>query len=100
MAADSRGALTVVFASQTGAAQDAAECLAREAAKRRFAPVRVVSAGALAPAALPQLGLAVFVFATAGDGDTSAPCGESCVRGGRVVFSLTDADDALPVGDR
>jgi sulfite reductase alpha subunit-like flavoprotein len=69
MATDSRGALTVVFASQTGAAQDAAECLAREAAKRRFAPVSVVSAGALAPAALPQLGLAVFVFATAGDGE-------------------------------
>ena len=65
----SRGALTVVFASQTGAAQDAAECVAREAAKRRFAPVRVVSAGALSAASLPRLGLAVFVFAPAGDGE-------------------------------
>jgi sulfite reductase alpha subunit-like flavoprotein len=63
--AGERPALLVVYASQTGNAQDAAERLGREAEVRHYVPT-VVSAAACTLLLLAQARRAVFVVSTTG----------------------------------
>jgi sulfite reductase alpha subunit-like flavoprotein len=66
----SRGPISVLYASQTGTALDSAERIAKEAEKRYFHPVHVISLGAPDIVnLLPTLGVAVFCISTSGDGD-------------------------------
>lgn len=64
-------ALLIVYGSQTGNAQDAAERLGREAEARHHSPV-VVSAAACSLALLAQARWAVFVVSTTGQARAGA----------------------------
>eukprot|EP00899_Mesostigma_viride_P014170 jgi/Mesvir1/22754/Mv14153-RA.2 len=58
----------VLYASQTGNAQDVAEHVGREATRRLYNPV-VLSIAAFDPVLLPEQSFVVFVVSTTGQGD-------------------------------
>ncbi|GAQ81743.1 NADP/FAD dependent oxidoreductase [Klebsormidium nitens] len=60
--------LLILYASQTGNAQDVAERIAREASRRRYAPL-VLSMDCCDPTLLAHSTTAIFVAATTGQGD-------------------------------
>lgn len=70
MAAPAPVPLLILYASQTGNAQDAAERVARQARRRHFRP-RVMPADAFLPtiATLPAQPAVVFIASTTGQGD-------------------------------
>lgn len=61
--------LLVLYATQTGNAMDAAECIGREA-ERRACPVSLLPIDQFDPSSLPDQSTVIFVVSTTGQGDT------------------------------